>query len=126
MTTIFFIVSLLVICFMIASKIFELEMRRNHFLSNLFSKGDVRIHQFIEKMILAYNHYKKIAQLFVFDFLPSYAYELLVHLKDYVAKKYYLWGDDFRGRRMLRDRGSVSAFLQHITENKGDVPKREA
>lgn len=126
MTIIFFIVSLLAICLMIASKIFQLEMKRNHFLSNLFSKGDVKIHQLIEKMVFSYNHYKVIAKLFVFDFLPSYAYELLVHMKDYVAKKYYLWGDDFRGRRMLRDKGSVSTFLQNITENKSDAPKREA
>ena len=116
-----FYVSLFALGLLIGSKVFELRVRKVHFISNLFHKGDLKIHQLIEKLIFSYNRYKKISKIFIFEFLPAYAYELLVKMKDYVAKKYYELGHDLRGKRVLRDRGSVSNFLQHITNDKTDI-----
>lgn len=103
---------------MLASKIFEIKVRKIHFLSNLFNKGDEKIHRIIETGILKNNHYKKIGRIFVFEFLPSYTYEVLVRMKDHVSKRYYSAGEGFRGRRVLRSNGSVSFFLERLAENK--------
>lgn len=106
---------------MLGSKVFEIKVKKIETLSGLWTKGDQKIRQFYDWLIFKYNRYKKISHIFIFDFLPSYAYEVTVKLKDYIAKKYYQAGDKFRGRRILRDRGSVSSFLQHISENKSNT-----
>ena len=121
MATTFFIFSMIVILSMLFSKIFEIKSRKMHFLSNLFMKGDQRIKQFLEKFNLEYKRYKKIVHIFIFDFLPSYLYELLVKMKDYVAKKYYESANDFRGRRVLKNTGSVSSFLERLSEDKQNI-----
>ncbi len=125
MTTLF-IVSLFAICALIGSKILEERVQKFSFWTNLSVKGDAKIHYYIERLIVQYNLARKIAYLFVFDFLPSYAYELLVRTKDYVAKKYYAAGNDFRGRRVLRSNGTVSFFLKRITEEESAVESRKA
>jgi hypothetical protein len=91
-------------------------------MHNLSARGDVVIRQWIAQMVGKWNLYKKIARLFVFDFLPSYIYELLVKAKDYVSKKYYQFGTEFQGRRVLRNTGSVSFFLERLAEEK---PKQQ-
>jgi hypothetical protein len=118
MTTILFIVSLCALFFMLTLKVFDLKVRKLSFLSNIYSKGDRFIHGMIDKMVYLYNRYKKISRIFIFEFLPSYAYEILVKMKDYVAKRYYMAGDDFRGRRVLRSTGSVSFFLERLSDDK--------
>lgn len=118
MTILFFIVSLSVLCVMVASKIFRIKVRDIHFLSKIYARGDAVIHSWIEQGFGKYNLYKKIARLFIFDFLPSYLYEQVVKVKDYIAKKYYGMGDEFRGRRILRTTGSVSFFLERLAEDK--------
>lgn len=118
MAFILFIISLIVLMGLVASKIFEIKVRKISFLTDLFRKGDDRIHNFIEKGIKKYHRYNKVAQIFVFEFLPSYLYELLVRMKDYVSKKYYSAGDEFRGKRILRSNGSVSFFLERLAEEK--------
>jgi hypothetical protein len=120
MTTILFIISLIGLFALIGSKIFELKVRKIHFTSKMFVKGDLKIHQTMDFIISKYHLYKKIASLFLFDFLPSYLYEILVKLKDYVAKKYYSTSDGFRGRRILRSNGSVSSFLERLAEKRTD------
>ena len=117
---ILFLISLVVLCGMIASKVFETRFNKVHFLSSLFMKGDRIIHQLIDELVFMYNRYKKIGRIFVFEFLPSYLYELLVKAKDFVAKKYYNAGDSFRGRRMLKSNGSVSFFLERLAEKKAE------
>ena len=121
MTTIIFFVSLCALCAMLSWKVFEIKVRRIHFLSDLFIKGDSALHGFIDQVIFKYNRYNKIFNIFMFDFLPSYIYEKLVHMKDYVSKKYYSTGDGFRGRRMLRTNGSVSFFLERLSEDKTSI-----
>lgn len=118
MSTILFILSMFAIGLMLGSKIFERKVRKIHFLANLFIKGDEKIHQLIAVGLVKYNLYKKIAHIFVFEFLPSYMYEQLVKMKDFVSKKYYSYGDDLRGRRVLRSNGSVSFFLERLAEGK--------
>lgn len=103
---------------LVGSKIFEIKVRRIDFLVNLFIKGDKLIHRLGDILIFKYNRYKKILNIFIFDFLPSYLYELLVKMKDYVAKKYYNAGDSIRGRRILKSNGSVSSFLEQLSEDK--------
>jgi hypothetical protein len=124
MSFILFVVSLLVLFAMIASKVWEVKVRKIETLALACAKGDKKIHGWIEQGILAYKHYRKIAKLFFFDFLPSFAYEQSVKLKDYLAKRYYSAQGQFRGRRMLRDNGSVSAFLQNISDNSGESHKK--
>ena len=126
MTTILFISSMILIGVMLASKIFEIKVRRIHFLSNIFNKGDERIHRIIETGILKNNHYKKIGRIFIFEFLPSYTYEVLVRMKDHVSKRYYSAGEGFRGRRILRSNGSVSFFLERLAENKPGAKTHKA
>lgn len=107
-----------VLCGLIASKIFEIKVRRIDSLVDFWMKGDKQIHQFKDFLIFKYNRYRKILHIFVFDFLPSYLYEILVKMKDYVAKKYYKAGDSIRGRRVLKSNGSVSSFLEQLSEDK--------
>lgn len=121
-----FIVSLICIFLMIGSKVFEIKVRKIHTLTNLFSKGDAKIHQWLEIAIFKYHRYKKISHLFIFDFLPAYSYEMVVKLKDFISKQYYKAGSRFSGRRILRDHGSVSTFLQHITEDGADKSSNKA
>lgn len=107
-----------VLILMVGSKVFELKVRKIEFLSNTFTKGDTKIQSFTDVVTGKYSHYRKIANIFVFEFLPSYFYELLVRTKDFVAKKYYEAGDDFRGKRILKSTGSVSFFLEQLSEDK--------
>jgi hypothetical protein len=118
MTTILFVFSLFGICALLGAKVFELKVRKIDLLSQMFERGDRGIHQFIDRAVLEYNRSKKIAYLFVFEFLPSYLYEVLVQMKDFVAKKYYSMGSGFDGRRMLRSTGSVSFFLERLAEDR--------
>jgi hypothetical protein len=113
-----FLISMFVLAGLVGSKIFEIKVRRIDFLVNLFIKGDKLIHRLGDILIFKYNRYKKILNIFIFDFLPSYLYELLVKMKDYVAKKYYNAGDSIRGRRILKSNGSVSSFLEQLSEDK--------
>jgi hypothetical protein len=109
---------MLVLCGLVAFKVFEIKVKRIDFLVNLFTKGDKKIHEFREFITFKYNRYRKILHIFIFEFLPSYLYEILVRTKDYVAKKYYQAGDNIRGRRMLKGNGSVSSFLEQLSEDK--------
>ena len=118
MTTIIFFVSMFGVISMLFWKIFEMKVRKIHFLSNIFTKGDDNIHKLIDLTVSKYNFIKKVIDIFVFDFLPSYLYELLIKTKDFVAKKYYKAGDQFRGRRVLKSTGSVSFFLEKLSEDK--------
>ncbi len=118
MTTIIFFISLFAILGLLASKIFEIKVRKINFLSNTFAKGDEKIQDGVEVLVFKYNRYKKITNIFIFEFLPSYIYEMLVRTKDHVSKKYYSAGDGFRGRRVLRSNGSVSFFLERLAEDK--------
>ena len=126
MTTILFIVSFVVLGILIASKIFEIKVREIAFLSDKFKRGDAWIHAQIEQLLSKYNRYKKISHIFLFDFLPSYAYEILVKMKDFVAKKYYEAGTQFRGRRILKSTGSVSFFLERLSEDKSEAESHKA
>lgn len=125
MTTILFFVSFFVLVSLVGSKVFERRVRKIDLLSDIFAKGDERIHKLIDLGVFKYNRYKKISQIFVFEFLPSYAYELLVKMKDYVSKKYYSSADGFRGRRVLRSNGSVSFFLERLSEDKTQPEARK-
>lgn len=118
MTTILFFVSLFVLTLLVGAKIFELKVKKINSLSNAFTKSDEGIHTVIDAVVFRYNRYKKIAHIFTFEFIPSYAYEMLVKMKDYVSKKYYSSADGFRGRRVLRSNGSVSFFLERLSEEK--------
>lgn len=111
-----FVLSMLVLCGLVLSKVFEIKVRKVHFLSNLFMKGDRKIHQLINLAHTKYNLYKRIANIFIFEFLPSYLYEVLVRMKDYVSRKYYEVGG-FNGRRILRSNGSVSFFLEQLSND---------
>jgi hypothetical protein len=116
----------MVLSAMIGSKVWEVKVRRIETLAEVYLRGDKKIHNWIERGIFAYNHFRKIAHLFFFDFLPSYIYELSVKLKDYLAKRYYNANAQFRGRRILRDNGSVSTFLQNITAESSDPSHKKA
>ncbi len=118
MTIITFFVSFCAIVLLVSVKVFEIKVKKINFLSNIFLRGDIKINNLIAVLVYKYNRYKKISQIFVFEFLPSYAYEILVKMKDYVSKKYYSAGDEFRGRRVLRSNGSVSFFLERLSDDK--------
>jgi len=114
-----------VLASLVGSKVFEIKVRKIESLSSIFAKGDEQIHKLIDLAIFKYNRYKKIAHIFVFEFIPSYIYELLVKMKDYVSKKYYSSADGFRGRRVLRTNGSVSFFLERLADDKNSPEVRK-
>lgn len=117
METILFIGSFFALTFLILLRALENKMGKVAFLERIFEKGDAYINSVIDGAVLRYNYYKKVAHIFVFDFLPSLLYEFLVKSKDYVAKRYYNAGNEFRGRRLLRNDGSVSSFLERLSED---------
>ncbi len=106
-----------VLAFMVGSKVFEIKVKKINFLSNIFAKGDNKIHSMMDVLVFKYNRWRKITNIFIFEFIPSYAYEMLSKMKDYVSKKYYSAGDGFRGRRVLRTNGSVSFFLERLSDD---------
>jgi hypothetical protein len=101
-----------------ALKIFDRKVRKIRSLAVILEKCDYKIREVIELGIYYYNRSKKISRIFITEFLPAYFYEQLVKMKDRVAKKYYSAGDSFRGRRVLRSDGSVSFFLEKLSEDK--------
>lgn len=117
MSTIFFIGSFIALFVMIVAKSFQIRTGNVNFISNLFKKADVLVDGLIAGYFLRFNYFKKVANLFLFDFIPSLAYEMLVKSKDYVSRRYYNAGNEFRGRRMLRSDGSVSSFLERLSED---------
>lgn len=118
MTTTIFLFSFLAMALLVSSKLTEIKTGRAHFVSSTIRKGDEKIHDVSHILVLKYMRYKKISQIFIFEFLPSYTYEILTKLKDYVSKKYYSAGEGIRGRRVLRTNGSVSFFLERLADDK--------
>ncbi|TSC69998.1 MAG: hypothetical protein CEO12_621 [Parcubacteria group bacterium Gr01-1014_46] len=116
MATTLFIVSFIVLSALIILRAFENRVKVI-FLSNLYIKGDVLIERLIGWVSIRYEYFKKVAHIFVFDFIPALLYEMLVKSKDYVARRYYNAGNEFRGRRILRSDGSVSSFLERLSED---------
>lgn len=122
MTITVFISSFVALLVMIGTKMIEQKLGSFPLWTRLVSRTDEVVHDVVSYLLAKYQLWKKIAYLFVFNFLPSYAYELLVKMKDYVYKKYYESQSKLQGnRRMLRANGSVSSFLQEISS----APKKE-
>lgn len=122
MTITVFISSFVALLAMIGTKMVEQRLGSFPLWTRLVSKTDEVVHDIVSRLVGKYQLWKKIAYLFVFNFLPSYAYELLVKMKDYVYKKYYESQSKLKGnKRMLRTNGSVSSFLQEISAE----PKKE-
>lgn len=119
MTTIIFFVSMFFLALIAGLRAYQLKVREIGFLSSFYLKGDLFLNNVVDSIIYKYNRWKKISQIFLFEFLPSLLYENLVKAKDFVSKKYYENGDKFRGRRVLRSHGSVSFFLGRLSEEKG-------
>lgn len=122
MTTTIFISSFVALLAMIGTKMIEQKLGSFPLWTRLVSRTDEVVHDIVSRLVGKYQLWKKIAYLFIFNFLPSYAYELLVKMKDYVYKKYYESQSKLKGnKRMLRTNGSVSSFLQEISAE----PKKE-
>lgn len=121
-----FLISLIAITSMIAGKMFQMSARRIQIITKISAQGDRLMHSIVSSVTARYKLYKKIAYLFTFEFLPSYAYEILVKMKDYIARRYYAMGNQFSGRRILRDSGSVSFFLERLADEKTEVTRKEA
>jgi hypothetical protein len=122
MTTTIFISSFIALLAMIGTKMIEQKLGSFPLWTRLVSRTDEVVHDIMSRLVGKYQLWKKIVYLFVFNFLPSYAYELLVKMKDYVYKKYYESQSKLKGnKRMLRTNGSVSSFLQEISAE----PKKE-
>ena len=90
--------------------------------ARLISRADARIHYWMRWVEGKYVLYKKIASIFVFEFLPAYLFEQVVKLKDYLYKKYHTSRTNLKGeKRMLRSTGSVSEFLQSISKEEQKI-----
>lgn len=109
--------SLIALILMLLSKIVEIKVDNFNFWSNFSKRTDFFIDKIIDSVYKRVRLYRKIAYLFVFEFLPSYMYENTVKLKDFIYKKYYASADSLRAnKKILRSNGSVSAFLQDISK----------
>jgi len=106
---------------MILSKSLEEKVRR-HFLASLFRKGDLKLHELYHKAVIKYNLYKKIVNLFIFDYLPLKAYDILGKMRNYSADRYHKTLDQYRGKRVFKENRSVSFFLEQLSDTK---PKAE-
>lgn len=124
MTIILFLISLFVICGLIVSKIFEIKFQKTHFLTNVFIEGDKQIHHILDEALFKYNRSRKIIDIFIFEFLPSYLYEILFKVKNHVSDKYHKAKEDFRGRKILKNDGAVSFFLKRLAEEKTKIEKK--
>ena len=112
-----FYISFVGIFGMITFKAVESRMGKVQIWSRYMGAADARVHIWRQKLTAKYQLWKKIAYLFVFEFLPAYAYRQVVRLKDYLYKKYYESSEKFKGeKRMLKSNGSVSEFLQNLSE----------
>lgn len=118
MDTITFIASFSVLTSLFLLKAFDMKVRKVESLGRFFEKSDRKINSFINGLILRANYIKRVSHIFFFDFLPSLVYEGLVKMKDKVAERYYNSGNEFRGRRLLRSDGSVSSFLERLSEDR--------
>ncbi len=118
MTTVTFFVSLLSLVFLVLVRMYIQRAGDRGIISKIYLKGDLYFNGILESIIYKYNRWKKISQIFFFEFLPSLLYENLVKAKDYVSRKYYESGDRIRGRRVLRSHGSVSFFLGRLSEER--------
>ncbi len=102
---------------MFSSKFAEERFGKFHWWSKVASWGDQKVHSTIHIVAEKYKFYKKIATIFIFEFLPAYAYRELIELKDYVYKKYYSSANNLKGgKRTLRSNRTVSEFLQNISK----------
>ncbi len=102
---------------MLLFKVVEQRLGGVNWWANFIARADHRINVLVKKLHFKYRIWKKIASIFVFEFLPAYAYEQVVKLKDYMYKRYHSSAGNLRGeKRMLRGNASVSEFLQNITE----------
>lgn len=124
MTITSFIVSLVALILLLTYKVFEVKVRKIHFLGSLFKKGDEKIHTLAEVLIFKYHRYKKISKIFLIEFLPAYLSDRLMDLRAYLIKKYLKAEEEWRGRRVLRDTGTVSFFLERLSEEKPTVKSK--
>lgn len=115
--TILFIVSFIALVSLVLFRVIENRYSIG-FLKKFYEKGDLFIESSISYMYVRYSYFIKVSQIFIFEFIPSLIYEFLVKSKDYVARRYYNQANEFRGRRMLRNDGSVSAFLEQLSGDK--------
>ncbi|MCX6703417.1 MAG: hypothetical protein NTV02_01865 [Candidatus Zambryskibacteria bacterium] len=116
MTITVFISSFVALLAMIGTKMIEQKLGHFPLWTRVVAQADERVDDALEFLVKKYQLYKKIFNLFVFEFLPSYTYEILVKMKDRVYKKYYQSQSKLKGnKRMLRSNGSVSSFLQDIS-----------
>lgn len=122
-----FISSFVGIAIMLGSKLAEERFGKFHWWSKIAAWADQKVHSAIHIIVEKYKFYKKVVSIFVFEFLPAYAYRKLIELKDYVYKKYYSSANNLKGeKRMLRSNGTVSEFLKNISkEGKPDVPEEK-
>ena len=107
--------SFLGIAGMLSFKLVEERMGGVNWWTNFIVRADSKIHQLISQSAVKYKLWKKVVLVFIFEFLPAYAYEQTIKLKDYIYKRYHSSAGKMKGeRRMLRTNGSVSEFLQNI------------
>ncbi len=105
------------IAFMLGSKLAEERFGKFHWWSKIALWSDRFVHEVSAAIVRKYRLYRKISYLFLFEFLPAYAYKKSGEFKDYVYKKYYASQSNLQGnKKMLRGNGSVSEFLQNITK----------
>src|SRR5690349_20031592 len=96
--TTLFLASCVGMILMIGWKIFERKVRKIDFVSHTFTRGDDMIRGWERGMKERYELGKKIIHVFIFDFLPLYAYRHFNRMKDYIARIYSIMEDQIRGK----------------------------
>ena len=124
MTTIFFLISMFAILGLLVSKVVEIKVKKIDFIHGAFARGDKKLHEVMSYVLLKYYRYKKIASIFIFEFLPAYGLELLIKAKNHLVAQYHETQEKFRGARVLRSDGSVSFFLDQLRDNKSPIEKK--
>lgn len=111
---------------LLAHKVFAIKVKKIHFIHDFIVKGDAKIHQYNKVLLKRYYFCKKVVEIFIFDFIPRFLYELIVRTANYFSKIYNEALEDFRGRKVLRSSESASFFLERLSKEKSDISNHKA
>ena len=113
--------SLVVVFGMILSRVYELKHHQAHLISRLIARFDNLTEAKKEAFFGKYHLTKSSLNTFFKDEIPGQIGELTGSL----SRKLGEVSDSLYGRRVLRNRGAVSFFLQRMSAEKGQVTGRQ-
>lgn len=110
-----FAISLFLILFLIAIKLWEKEAGKKMFLSRFISKGDVYLNRLKAKVWEMAHDSKHKTIFFILFHLPEQIEAFFGNLKKKAHDKYYHMNAKVRGKQNLNSTSDISPFMRNIT-----------